>query len=64
MKTHSLLIDLTKCLPARKVTPASPPLLQVYPMKLRGDWQAVLEQMQKEAEKTKKVETSRSSRLR
>ena len=62
VKTHSLLIDLTKCLPARKVAPVPPPLLQVYPMKLRGDWQAVLEQMQKEAEKAKKVETSRSSR--
>jgi hypothetical protein len=48
VKTHSLLIDLTKCLPARKVgCPAacSPPCRQAYPMKLRGEWQTVLDQV-------------------
>lgn len=55
VKTHSLLIDLTKCLPARKV----------YPMRLKGDWQSMLEQMQKEAEKSKKMQcqTDRSSNI-
>ena len=56
VKTHSLLIDLTKCLPARKVmfcyslkgafVIGSEYLnCQVYPMRLKGDWQNMLEQV-------------------
>ena len=59
VKTHSLLIDLTKCLPARKVMfcyslnkgafviviDSEYLNCQVYPMRLKGDWQNMLEQV-------------------